>query len=229
MSMYRIVSWVVGKGCFAMTSVSSWQNSVSLCLASFCTPSPNLPVTPGRSCFPAFAFQSLMMKRTSFLVLILEDLAGLRRPGQLQLLWHEWFGHRLGLLWCWLFCLENKWSPFWVFLRLQPGTAFRSLLSTLRATHISSKGFLPIVVVDIMVIWIKFTHSIHFSSLIPKILMFTLTISCLTTSDLSWFMDLTPQIPMQYCSLQQWTLFSPPDTSTTIHIVSDLAQRLHSL
>ena len=30
-----------------MTSVFSWQNSTSLCLASFCTPRPNLPVTPG--------------------------------------------------------------------------------------------------------------------------------------------------------------------------------------
>ena len=28
-----------------MTSVFSWQNSVSLCSASFCTPRPNLPVT----------------------------------------------------------------------------------------------------------------------------------------------------------------------------------------
>ena len=29
-----------------MTSVFSWQNSVNLCLASFCTSRPNLPVTP---------------------------------------------------------------------------------------------------------------------------------------------------------------------------------------
>ena len=29
-----------------MTSAFSWQNSVSLCPASFCTPKPNLPVTP---------------------------------------------------------------------------------------------------------------------------------------------------------------------------------------
>ena len=28
-----------------MTSVFSWQHSVSLCPASFCTPRPNLPVT----------------------------------------------------------------------------------------------------------------------------------------------------------------------------------------
>ena len=34
-------------------------------------------------------------------------------------------------------------------------------------------------------------------------LMFTLSISRLTTSNLPWFMDLTFQIPMQYCSLQQ--------------------------
>ena len=29
--------------------------------------------------------------------------------------------------------------------------------------------------------------------------MFTLTISCLTTSNLPWFMDLTFQVPVQYC------------------------------
>ena len=34
--------------------------------------------------------------------------------------------------------------------------------------------------------------------------MFTLVISCLTTSNLPWFMDLTFQVPMQYCSLQHW-------------------------
>ena len=45
-----------------------------------------------------------------------------------------------------------------------------------------------------------------FSSLIPKMLTFTLPISCLTTSNLPWFMDLTFQVPMQYCSLQHRTL-----------------------
>ena len=37
-------------------------------------------------------------------------------------------------------------------------------------------------------------------------LTFTLAISCLTTSSLPWFMDLTFQIPMQYCSLRHQTL-----------------------
>ena len=36
--------------------------------------------------------------------------------------------------------------------------------------------------------------------------MFTLAIYCLTTSNLPWFMDLTFQVPMQYCSLQHRTL-----------------------
>ena len=45
--------------------------------------------------------------------------------------------------------------------------------------------------------------------------MFTLAISCLTTSNLPWFMDLTFQVPMQYCSLQHQTLLLSPVTSTT--------------
>ena len=49
-----------------MTSAFSWQNSTSLCSASFCTPRPNLPVTPGISGLPTFAFQSPIMKRASF-------------------------------------------------------------------------------------------------------------------------------------------------------------------
>ena len=44
--------------------------------------------------------------------------------------------------------------------------------------------------------------------------MFTLCISCLTTSNLPSFMDLTFQVPMQCCSLQHHTLLLPPDLST---------------
>ena len=56
---------------------------------------------------------------------------------------------------------------------------------------------------------------VHFSLLIPRMSIFTLAISCLTTSNLPWFMDLTFQVPMQYCSLQHWTLLLSPVTSTT--------------
>ena len=48
-------------------------------------------------------------------------------------------------------------------------------------------------------------------------LTFTLAISCLTTSNLPWFMDLTFQVPIHYCSLQHRTLLPSPVTSTTGH------------
>ena len=43
------------KSVFAMTSVFSWHNSVSLCPASFYTPRQNLLVAPGISCLPTSA------------------------------------------------------------------------------------------------------------------------------------------------------------------------------
>ena len=46
-------------------------------------------------------------------------------------------------------------------------------------------------------------------------LTFTLAISCLTTFNLPWFMDLTFQVPMQYCSLQHRALLLSPVTPTT--------------
>ena len=79
---------------------------------------------------------------------------------------------------------------------------------------ISSKGFLP-TLVDIMVILV--IHPIQ-SILVHwflKTSMFTLAISCLTTPNLPWFLDLTFQVTMQYCSLQHWTLLLSPVTSTT--------------
>ena len=83
---------------FAITSVFSWQNYVSLFPASFCMTRPNLSITPGISRLSTFAFQSPMMKRTYFLVVVLEGLVGLHRTGQLQLLHHQRLGNRLGLL-----------------------------------------------------------------------------------------------------------------------------------
>jgi len=74
--------------CFFCVCVFSWQNCVSLCPASFCTPRPNFPVIPGVSWLPNFAFQSPVMKRTSFLVLVLESLVCLHRTIQPQLLQH---------------------------------------------------------------------------------------------------------------------------------------------
>ena len=46
-----------------VTSVFSWQNSISLCPASFHIPRPSCAVTPGVSWLPTFAFQSPIMWR----------------------------------------------------------------------------------------------------------------------------------------------------------------------
>ena len=47
-------------------------------------------------------------------------------------------------------------------------------------------------------------------------LTFTHAISCLTTSNLPWFMDITFQVPVQYCALQYRTLLLSPVTYTTV-------------
>ena len=100
------------KRMFAMTSVFSWQNSISLCPASFCTTRPNLPVTPGVSWLPTFAFHSPIMKRTSFGVLVIKGPEGVHITVQLQLVQHYCLGHRLGSLWYWMFCLRSEQRSF---------------------------------------------------------------------------------------------------------------------
>ena len=78
-----------------MTSAFSWQNSISLCPASLCIPRSNVPVTPGVSWLPTFAFQFPIMKRTFLGVLVLKGLVGLHKTVQLQFFQYYWSGHRL--------------------------------------------------------------------------------------------------------------------------------------
>ena len=80
-----------------MASAFSWQDSISLCPASFCTPRPNLSYS---RCFLTSYFcvpVPYNEKDVSFRVLVLEGLVGLHRTVQLQLLQCYWLGHRLGL------------------------------------------------------------------------------------------------------------------------------------
>ena len=56
------------KKVFAITSAFSWQNSVSLCPASFCTARPNLTYYSRFLLTSAFSFESPMVRKTSFLV-----------------------------------------------------------------------------------------------------------------------------------------------------------------
>ena len=90
MSMCRVFSFVVGRG-YLLSSVHSLDKTLLACPASFCTPRPNLHVTSSISWLPTFAFQSPIMKRTSFWG-VLKGLLGLHRTIQLQLLQHYWSG-----------------------------------------------------------------------------------------------------------------------------------------
>ena len=146
MSMCRVFSCV---GVFAMTGAFSWQNSISLCPASFHIPRPNLPVTPGVSWLPTFAFQSPVMKRTSFGVLVLKGLVGLHRTIQIQLLQHYWLGIDLDYCCIEWFALETNRDLSVIFflilsfLRLHPSTAFQTLLLTMRAIPFLLRDYCP--------------------------------------------------------------------------------------
>ena len=98
MSICRVVSCVVGKGCLLWPLHSLGKSVFSLCLASFCTPRPNLPVTPGISWLPTFVFQSPVMKKTSYLVLVLINvliwLQNFHRTGETETLG----GHKQNLV-----------------------------------------------------------------------------------------------------------------------------------
>ena len=81
-----------------MTSAFSWQNSISLCPALFCTLRPNLPVTPGISLFPTFAFRaSLVAQRVKHLPAMRETWV--RSPGQEDPLEKEMATHSSILAW----------------------------------------------------------------------------------------------------------------------------------
>ena len=76
---------------FAMISAFFWKNSVSLCPASFCTPSPNLPVTYLLTSYfgtPVSYEEKDLFFFFFFWMFVLEGHVGLHRTVQLQLLQH---------------------------------------------------------------------------------------------------------------------------------------------
>ena len=210
-----------------MTSVFSWKNSISLCPASFHIPRPNLPVTPGVFWLPTFAFQSPVMKRISFFwgVLVLEGLVGLHRTIQLQLLQHYWLWHGLGLLWYWMFSLEMNRDHCVVF-EIASNYCISDSFVDLDGYAISSEGFLP-AVVDKWSFELNSPISVHFSSLIPRMSTFTVAISCLTNSNLPWFIELTSRFLCNIALYSIWPCFYH-QPHPQLGIVFSMAPSLHS-
>ena len=153
MATSTVNSWVViyYDQCVLLTKLCS------LCPTSFHTPRPNLEVSLD---FILLYSNPLWLKDIFFLVLVLENLAGLHRIGQFQLLQHQWLVQRLG------FC-DVEWSPLernWnhsVIFEIVPKYCILDSSVDYEGYSISSKKFLP-TVVDIMVIWIKSAHSCAF-------------------------------------------------------------------
>ena len=155
-----------------------------------------------------FCNHSLMMKRTSFfLVLVQIVLLVYIEPFNICFFSISVWGIDLDYFDIEWFALEMNWDHSIIF-EIAPKYCILDSFIDYEGYSISSKGFLP-TLVDIIVTSSKSPILVHFSSLIPEMLMFTLVISCLTTSNLPWFRDLAFQVPMQYYSLQHWTFLSP--------------------
>ena len=154
MSLCRVFSCVAGRKCLPWPVCSLGKTLFAFALLNF------VPQDQGISWFLTFAFQSPVMKRTSRTNIVLEGLVGLHRTTELQLLQHHWSGHRLGLLWYWVVCLGNEQRSFCCILDCIQAPHF-GLFCDYDGYSISSMGFLP-AVVDIMIIWVKFTHSSSF-------------------------------------------------------------------
>ena len=204
-----------------MTSAFSWQNSISLCPTSFRIPRPNLPVTPGVSWLPTFAFQSPIMKRTYFLVLVLKGLVGLHRTIQIQLFsvtgWGidldhhdiEWFAlemnrdHSVVFETASKYCISDSCWPWWLL------HFFWGIL----ACSSRYDGHL------------NYIHP--FPSILPHRFLRCWYLLLLDHLQLTLVHGPNIPVPMQYCSLQHCTLLSHHPHSQ-LSIISTLAQLLHS-
>ena len=111
MSMCRVFSCVGGRG-YLLWPVRSLGRTLLAFAMLHSVLQGQICLTPGVSWLPTFAFQSPIMKRTSFGGVSLKGLVDLHRTVQLQLLQRYWLGHRLRLLWYWMVCPGNEQRSF---------------------------------------------------------------------------------------------------------------------
>ena len=160
LSIRRVFSCGVGRGCLLWLVHSLGKTLLAFYLLHFVLqgqPSLLLQVSLD---FLLLHSSPLWGKGHPLWVLVLEGLVGLHRTVQLQLLQHYWLGHRLGLLWYWMVSLETNRDHSVIFESASKYCVVDSIVDH-DGYSISSKGFLP-TGVDIMVIWVKFTHSSWF-------------------------------------------------------------------
>ena len=180
MSMCRVFSCVVGRGCLLWPVCSLGKTLLAFALPHF--------VLQGQTClsfqvsldFLPLHSSPLQWKGHLLWALVLEGLVGLHRTVQIQLLSITVRGIDLDYCDIEWFALETNRDHSVVF-----ETAPKNCIVDSFVDHdgysISSKGFLPTWSPEL-----NLPIPIHFSSLVPKMSMFTLVISCLTTSNLPW-------------------------------------------
>ena len=155
MSMCRVFSGVVGIGCLLWPVCSLGKTVLAFALLHSVLQGQIFLLC--QVSLPTFEFQSPMMKGHLFWVSVLDGLVDLHRT--VQLLQHYWLRQT------WITMILNglpwKWTEITLsFLRLHPSTAFWILVDY-EGSSIFSKVFLQ-TIVDIIVIWVKFTHSSPF-------------------------------------------------------------------
>ena len=92
-------------------------------------------------------------------------------------------GQDIDLEYCDIECFALEMKRLFCLLRLHPSAALWSLLLTMRATPLLLRDSFP----QWQILWsseLNVFIPVHFSSLIPKMLIFPLAISCLTPSTL---------------------------------------------
>ena len=149
MSVCRVISWVVGKGCLLWPARSLDKSLLAFSLLHFvllCQP----------ACYSRYFLTYYFCnpipydeKDIFILVLVLEGLLGLHRTSQLQLLRHQWLGQRLGLLWYWMVCIGNEPRSFCCFWDYTQALHFRLLL-IMRATPFLLRIWWGIIIWDPM-------------------------------------------------------------------------------
>ena len=115
MSMCRVFSCVVGRGCLLWPVRFLGKTLLVFALLYF--------VLQDQLCLLLQISLDILLLHSSplwwkghlFWVLILEGLVCLNRTIYLQLLEYYWLGHWLGLLWFWMACLQNKQRSFYHF------------------------------------------------------------------------------------------------------------------
>ena len=112
MSMCRVFSCVVGRGCLLWPVCSLGKSLLAFSLLHFVVQSQIFLLLQVSLDFILLHSRPLWWKGHLFWVLVLEGLVGLHRTIQFQLLQHYWLTYRLGLPWDWMGFLANEQRSF---------------------------------------------------------------------------------------------------------------------